>query len=116
MIRDTYYQVYMKRDISVMVFKNKNTNDGYVCRACYNTQNEDHLIRSCAGIFIRTCDQYGNIPFNNKKHDIVLSTDGFCNIKLYNRTNGNCLTNENCIDCTTKNEAIRSYKQNNNLQ
>ncbi len=104
----------MRRDISVMVFKDRSTNSGYVCRACYNTQNSNNIIKNCSGIFIRTCDMYARISFNNKEHEIVLSTKGFCNIKQYNY--GNCLSNENCSNCQTKNDAIRLYKQNNNLQ
>ena len=104
----------MRRDISIIVFKNKHINYGYVCRACYNTQDRNQVIKNCSGIFVRTCDQNAKILFNNKEHETVLSTEGFCNIKSYS-DNRRCLTNENCINCQTKNDAIRIYKQNNFL-
>ena len=101
----------MRRDISVMVFKRPMHN--YICRACHNSQDRCIVIKNCSGIFVRTCDTQATIQFNNKEDTIIMSTNGFCNIKEYNH--GNCLTDEDCDNCTTKNDAIRLYKQNNNL-
>lgn len=111
-IHDTYHKVNMRRDISILVFRDKHSKQ-FVCRACYNTSHNIRVIRNCSDIFVRTCDSFAKIPFNNKEHDIILSTKGFCDIKQYNH--GDCLAHESCNNCSAKQDAIQRYKMNNNL-